>query len=143
MTIRKITAVTPIATLDSKLFDEWTTLEQKQKELTHKIILAYKSTPAYQARMDFARTNYAWTGEGKDNRIVVEDRMVKHSFEVFESYAFEQKNSLLHLHETTINTLLCGKVLSNSEKAKLVRVITKGMLDSEGPDLNQVEVLPE
>jgi hypothetical protein len=109
-------------------------LDQERSDLINKAIFSFKNSPRFQAARDVATLgNY---GE-KEPTIKFDGTSfnvtIPCDIESDEAPAKSTYRPPLSISEKTLNALLQGKILSDSEKRKLISAATGGLIQEEQP----------
>lgn len=109
-------------------------IDQERSDLISKAIFSFKNSPRFQAALDVATPgNY-----GEKDPTISFDGTYFHvtipcDIESDEAPAKSTYRPPLSISEKTLNALLQGKILSDSEKRKLISAATGGFIQEDEP----------
>lgn len=128
----KIQFSVELRNFDNEAFSKLRKLDEERASLISRVISDFKKSDRLKAAKDIAAPD---TYGAKDPSVTFDGKFFNVTIACVASEEPVTKKSTyppsLNMHESTLNTLLQGKLLSDSEKRKLINAATGGIIEAE------------
>lgn len=124
-----VESIIPCRQIDEALAEELIKCQKALHDVQARLVTKYRQSEAYKMRKSFATQTLGWNNPEITH---VVDNNMYHKFTI--TTMMPMKKVKTFIHESTVNVLLSGKLLTDAQKLVLANQITDGLFAESIPN---------